>query len=60
MTSSVTVSDKALEASYHVVKLISRQKKPHTIVKHLINQHAWKSLCYVDDDAITEHYTLRL
>ena len=35
MTSSLTVSDKALEASYHVAKLISRQKKPHTIVETL-------------------------
>lgn len=36
MKSSVTVSDKALEASYHVAKLIARQKKPHTIGETLI------------------------
>ncbi|GFT04516.1 protein FAM200A [Nephila pilipes] len=31
MKSAVTVSEKALEASYHVAKLIARQKKPHTV-----------------------------
>lgn len=36
MTSSVTVSDKALEASYHVTRLIARQKKPHSIGETLI------------------------
>lgn len=36
MKSSITVSDKALEASYHVAKLIARQKKPHTIGETLI------------------------
>lgn len=36
MKSAVTVSEKALEASYHVAKLIARQKKPHTIGETLI------------------------
>ncbi|GFS45288.1 SCAN domain-containing protein 3 [Nephila pilipes] len=36
MKSAVTVSEKALEASYHVAKLIARQKKPHTVGKTLI------------------------
>ena len=31
MKSSFTVLEKALEASYHVAKLIACQKKPHTI-----------------------------
>ena len=33
---SFTVSEKALEASYHVEKLIARQRKPHTIGESLI------------------------
>ncbi|GFS70131.1 SCAN domain-containing protein 3 [Nephila pilipes] len=36
MKSAVTVSEKALEDSYHVAKLIARQKKPHTVGKTLI------------------------
>lgn len=36
MKSAVTVSEKALEASYHVAKLIARQKKPHTVGETLI------------------------
>lgn len=36
MTSTVMVSEKALEASYHVAKLIARQKKTHTIGETLI------------------------
>ncbi|GFT09902.1 zinc finger BED domain-containing protein 5 [Nephila pilipes] len=36
MKSVVTVSEKALEASYHVAKLIARQKKPHTVGETLI------------------------
>ena len=36
MKSSFTVSKKALEASYHVAKLIARQKKPHTIGETLL------------------------
>ncbi|KFM62921.1 SCAN domain-containing protein 3, partial [Stegodyphus mimosarum] len=36
MKSAVTVSEKALEASYHVSKLIARQKKPHTLGESLI------------------------
>ncbi|GFU24223.1 protein ZBED8 [Nephila pilipes] len=36
MKSAITVSEKALEASYHVAKLIARQKKPHTVGKRLI------------------------
>ncbi|GFS58857.1 zinc finger BED domain-containing protein 5 [Nephila pilipes] len=36
MNSAVTVSEKALEASYHVAKLIARQKKPHTVGETLI------------------------
>lgn len=36
MKSIVTVSEKALEASYHVAKLIARPKKPHTIGETLI------------------------
>ncbi|GFS83437.1 protein FAM200B [Nephila pilipes] len=36
MKSAVTVSEKALEASYHVAKLIARQKKPHTVDETLI------------------------
>ena len=34
--STFTVSEKAVEASYHVAKLIARQKKPHTIGEELI------------------------
>ncbi|GFT07327.1 zinc finger BED domain-containing protein 5 [Nephila pilipes] len=36
MKSVVAVSEKALEASYHVAKLILRQKKPHTVGETLI------------------------
>ncbi|GFT43769.1 protein ZBED8 [Nephila pilipes] len=36
MKSAITVSEKALEASYHVAKLIARQKKPHTLGETLI------------------------
>ncbi|GFU35778.1 zinc finger BED domain-containing protein 5 [Nephila pilipes] len=36
MKSAVTVFEKALEASYHVAKLIARQKKPHTVGETLI------------------------
>ncbi|GFS79736.1 zinc finger BED domain-containing protein 5 [Nephila pilipes] len=36
MKSVVTVSEKALEASYHVAKLIALQKKPHTVGETLI------------------------
>lgn len=36
MKSAVTVSEKALEASYLVAKLIAQQKKPHTIGETLI------------------------
>lgn len=36
MKSIVTVSEKALEASYHVAKLIALPKKPHTISETLI------------------------
>ncbi|XP_051785374.1 zinc finger BED domain-containing protein 5-like [Erpetoichthys calabaricus] len=36
MKSAVTVSEKALEASYHVAKLIACQKRPHTIGETLI------------------------
>lgn len=36
MKSAVIVSEKALEASYHVAKLIARQKNPHTIGETLI------------------------
>uniref|UniRef100_A0A8C4XEM1 HAT C-terminal dimerisation domain-containing protein n=1 Tax=Erpetoichthys calabaricus TaxID=27687 RepID=A0A8C4XEM1_ERPCA len=36
MKSAVTVSEKALEVSYHVAKLIARQKRPHTIGETLI------------------------
>ncbi|GFU21479.1 SCAN domain-containing protein 3 [Nephila pilipes] len=36
MKSAVTVSEKALKASYHVAKLIARQKKPHTVGETLI------------------------
>ncbi|XP_051784748.1 zinc finger BED domain-containing protein 5-like [Erpetoichthys calabaricus] len=36
MKSAVTVSEKASEASYHVAKLIARQKRPHTIGETLI------------------------
>ncbi|GFT41792.1 zinc finger BED domain-containing protein 5 [Nephila pilipes] len=36
MKSAVTVSEKALEASFHVAKLIARQKKPHTVGETLI------------------------
>ncbi|GFT40704.1 zinc finger BED domain-containing protein 5 [Nephila pilipes] len=36
MKSAVTVSEKALEASYHVAKLIASQKKPHTDGETLI------------------------
>ena len=36
MKSSFTVFEKALEASYHVAKLIARQKKPHTIGETLL------------------------
>ncbi|GFT54802.1 SCAN domain-containing protein 3 [Nephila pilipes] len=36
MKSAVIVSEKALEASYHVAKLIARQKKPHTVGETLI------------------------
>ncbi|KOC60752.1 SCAN domain-containing protein 3 [Habropoda laboriosa] len=36
LLSSVTVSDKAIEASYHVARLIARQKKPHTIGETLV------------------------
>ncbi|GFT10897.1 zinc finger BED domain-containing protein 5 [Nephila pilipes] len=36
MKSAVTVSEKALKASYHVAKLIARQKKPHTVGEILI------------------------
>ncbi|GFU06965.1 zinc finger BED domain-containing protein 5, partial [Nephila pilipes] len=34
--SMVPISEKALEASYHVAKLILRQKKPHTVGETLI------------------------
>ena len=37
MTTSFAVSDKALKASLHVAKLITRQNKPHTIGETLIN-----------------------
>ncbi|XP_056637672.1 protein FAM200C-like [Diorhabda sublineata] len=33
--STVSVSDKALEASYYIAKLIAREKKPHTIGEKL-------------------------
>ena len=36
MESAVIVSENALEAGYHVAKLIARQKKPHTIGETLI------------------------
>ncbi|XP_017795707.1 PREDICTED: protein ZBED8-like, partial [Habropoda laboriosa] len=36
LLSSVTVSDKMLETSYHVARLIARQKKPHTIGETLV------------------------
>ena len=36
MKSTFTVWEKAVETSYHVAKLIARQKKPHTIGKELI------------------------
>ncbi|XP_057658441.1 protein FAM200B-like [Diorhabda carinulata] len=36
MMSTVSVSDKALEASYYIAKLIAREKKPHTIGEKLI------------------------
>ena len=36
MKSTFTVSEKAVEASYHVAKLIAQQKKPHTIREELI------------------------
>ncbi|GFQ70896.1 SCAN domain-containing protein 3 [Trichonephila clavata] len=36
MKSDVTVSEKGLEANYHVAKLIARQKKPHTVGETLI------------------------
>lgn len=36
MMSTVCVSDKALEASYYIAKLIAREKKPHTIGEKLI------------------------
>ncbi|GFT70760.1 zinc finger BED domain-containing protein 5 [Nephila pilipes] len=36
MKSAVIVSEKALEASYHIAKLIARQKKPHTVGETLI------------------------
>ena len=36
MKLSFTVSKKALEASYHVAKLIAHYKKPHTIGKSLL------------------------
>ena len=36
MKSTFTISEKAVEASYHVAKLIARQKKPHTIGEELI------------------------
>ncbi|XP_056645804.1 zinc finger BED domain-containing protein 5-like [Diorhabda sublineata] len=36
MMSTVSVSDKALEASYYIAKLIAREKKPHTIEEKLI------------------------
>ncbi|GFS59826.1 zinc finger BED domain-containing protein 5 [Nephila pilipes] len=41
--SAVTVSEKALEASYHVAKLILRQKKPHTVGETL-NKPAWREI----------------
>ncbi|GFT90396.1 zinc finger BED domain-containing protein 5 [Nephila pilipes] len=42
MKSAVTVSEKALEASYHVAKLIARQKKPHTVGETLIKPACMK------------------
>ncbi|XP_057671227.1 zinc finger BED domain-containing protein 5-like [Diorhabda carinulata] len=36
MMSTVSVSDKASEASYYIAKLIAREKKPHTIGEKLI------------------------
>ena len=36
MKSASTVSEKALEASYHAAKLIARQKKPHAVGETLI------------------------
>ena len=36
MKSTFTVTEKAVEASYQVAKLIARQKKPHTIGEELI------------------------
>ncbi|GFS79132.1 SCAN domain-containing protein 3 [Nephila pilipes] len=48
MKSAVTISEKALEASYHVAKLIARQTNPHTVGETLIKpacmeivRHAW-------------------
>ena len=38
-----TVSEKALEASYHVTKSIARHKNRILYYcKNLLNQHAWK------------------
>jgi hypothetical protein len=36
MKRSVTVNDKALEASYHISLRIAKSKKPHTIAENLV------------------------
>ena len=42
MKSSFTISETALEASYHIAKLIARQKKTTQYRKTSCNQPAWK------------------